>query len=139
MTREMLEQYRSKKAEISELTYKLQHLGEGDSLIGNDVIMDYKKGYPIPQPVVGYDYDKYLRLEDRYKGRIAKLQEECRETEEFVEAIPDSLTRRIFRMQYIDGMPQRKIAKKIHMDQSGISKKIARYLKTSSNSSNSMI
>ena len=53
MTRERLEQYRSNVQEIRELTYKLDHLGEGDSLIGNDVIFDYKKGYPRPQSVVG--------------------------------------------------------------------------------------
>lgn len=129
MTREMLEQYRSKKAEIGELTYKLQHLGEGDSLIGNDVIMDYRKGYPVPQSVVGYDYEKHLRLEDRYQRRIAKLQEECKEVEAFVEGIPDSLTRRIFRMYFIDGLPQGKVAKRVHVAQSEVSKKIKVYLK----------
>ena len=61
MTRERLEQYRSNVQEIRELTYKLDHLGEGDSLIGNDVIFDYKKGYPRPQSVVGYDYDLEAR------------------------------------------------------------------------------
>lgn len=129
MTREMLEQYRSKKAEIGELTYKLQHLGEGDSLIGNDVIMDYRKGYPVPQSVVGYDYEKHLRLEDRYQRRIAKLQEECKEVEAFVEGVPDSLTRRIFRMYFIDGLPQGKVAKRVHVAQSEVSKKIKAYLK----------
>ena len=56
MDKKKLEDYRSKKAEIKELQYKLSHLGAGDSLIGNDVIMDYRKGYPIPQSVVGYDF-----------------------------------------------------------------------------------
>ena len=46
MTRERLEAYRSNRDEIKELKYKLEHLGEGDSLIGNDVIFDYRKGYP---------------------------------------------------------------------------------------------
>ncbi len=32
MTRKRLEDYRSEKAEIAELKYKLSHLGEGDSL-----------------------------------------------------------------------------------------------------------
>lgn len=56
MTREKLEEYKSKKDEIHELQQKLQHLGEGDSLIGNDVILDYQTGYPRPQSIVGYDY-----------------------------------------------------------------------------------
>ena len=57
MTRERLEAYRSNREEIKELKYKLDHMGEGDSLIGNDVIFDYKKGYPRAQAIVGYDYE----------------------------------------------------------------------------------
>ena len=129
MTRERLEGYRSCREEIQELQYKLDHLGEGDSLIGNDVIMDYRDGFPRPQSVVGYDYGKYERLRKAYESRIEKLQAECAEVELWIEAIPDSLTRRIFRMYYIDGMNQSKIAKRVHLSQAEISKKISRYLK----------
>ena len=129
MTRERLEGYRSCREEIQELQYKLDHLGEGDSLIGNDVIMDYRDGFPRPQSVVGYDYDKYERLRKAYEIRIVKLQAECAEVELWIEAIPDSLTRRIFRMYYIDGMRQSHIAKKVHLSQAEVSKKISRFLK----------
>lgn len=129
MTRERLEGYRSCREEIQELQYKLDHLGEGDSLIGNDVIMDYRDGFPRPQSVVGYDYDKYERLRKAYESRIVKLQAECAEVELWIEAIPDSLTRRIFRMYYIDGMRQSHIAKKVHLSQAEVSKKISRFLK----------
>lgn len=129
MTRERLEGYRSCRDEIQELQYKLDHLGEGDSMIGNDVIMDYRDGFPRPQSVVGYDYDKYERLRKAYESRIAKLQAECAEVELWIEAIPDSLTRRIFRMYYIDGMRQSHIAKKVHLSQAEVSKKISRFLK----------
>lgn len=129
MTRERLEGYRSCREEIQELQYKLAHLGGGDSMIGNDVILDYRTGYPRPQSVVGYDDKREERLRKTYKSRIAKLRAECAEVEQWVEAIPDSLTRRIFRMYYIDGMNQGKIAKKVHLSQAEISKKISRYLK----------
>lgn len=129
MTRERLEGYRSCREEIQELQYNLDHLGEGDSLIGNDVIMDYRDGFPRPQSVVGYDYDKYERLRKAYESRIVKLQAECAEVELWIEAIPDSLTRRIFRMYYIDGMRQSHIAKKVHLSQAEVSKKISRFLK----------
>ena len=129
MTRERLEGYRSCREEIQELQYKLDHLGEGDSLIGNDVIMDYRDGFPRPQSVVGYDYGKYERLRKAYESRIEKLQAECAEVELWIEAIPDSLTRRIFRMYYIDGMRQSHIAKKVHLSQAEVSKKISRFLK----------
>lgn len=112
------------------MQYKLAHLGEGDSMIGNDVILDYQTGYPRPQSVVGYDDKREERLRKTYESRIAKLQAECAEVEQWVEAIPDSLTRRIFRMYYIDGMNQSKIAKKVHLSQSKISEKISKYLQS---------
>lgn len=129
MEKEQLERYRSQKEEIQELQYKLEHLGEGDSLIGNDTIFDYSTGYPRAQAVVGYDYEKHSRLRNRYTDRIQKLQADCDEVEQWIEAIPDSLTRRIFRMCYIDGMTQAQIGKKVHLDQCNVSRKIANYLK----------
>ena len=129
MTKSRLEEYRSKKAEIAELQYKLAHLGEGDSLIGNDVIMDYRGGYPQPQSVVGYDYNREQRLRDTYQMRIERLKEDCLEVELWIERIPDSLTRRIFRMCFVDGMTQKRIAKKVHIDQSRVSRKIFDFLK----------
>lgn len=129
MTKERLEEYRSKKAEIGELQYKLDHLGEGDSLIGNDVIMDYRTGFPMPQSVVGYDYEKEQRLKEAWKKQLGKLQSDCLEVELWIEAIPDSLTRRIFRMCYVEGMTQKKIAKMVHLDQSRVSRKMINFLK----------
>ena len=67
MTKEQLEAYRSKKAEIGELTYRLNHFDDGDSMIGNDVVKDYRTGYPRPQSVVGYDYKRAERLRKTYR------------------------------------------------------------------------
>lgn len=130
MTRERLEGYRSCKEEIRELQYRLDHLGEGDSLIGNDVVFDYRTGYPKPQSVVGYDYEKESRLRNTYEPRIQKLEAECAEIEQWVEDIPDSLTRRIFRMYFLEGCNQKNIAKKVHLSQSKISEKIFKYLQS---------
>lgn len=130
MTRERLEGYRSCREEIRELQYKLDHLGEGDGLIGNDVILDYQTGYPRPRSVVGWDHKREERLRTVYESRIAKLETECAEVELWVDEIPDSLTRRIFRMYYIDGMNQSKIAKRVHLSQSKISEKISGYLQS---------
>ena len=136
MTKKKLEEYKSKKAEIKELQYKLSHLGAGDSLIGNDVIMDYRKGYPIPQSVVGYDFEKEKRLRESYEKRIQKLRAECLEVEMWIEDIPDSLIRRIFRMHYVDGMTQKEISKIIHLDRSRISRKIDDFLKNAHKAQN---
>ena len=129
MTRERLEGYQSCKEEIQELKYKLAHLDEGDSMMGNSVIMDYRTGYPRPQSVVGCDEKKKARLRKTYEERTAKLQIECAEIEQWVEAIPESLTRRIFRMCFLDGMTQKQIGRIVHLDQSRISRKIDEYLK----------
>ncbi len=128
MTREQLETYHSKKAEIGELTYRLDHLDDHDGMIGNSVIMDYRTGYPRPQSVVGYDHKRAERLRKTYQSRIARLREECLEVEQWVEAIPDSLTRRIFRMYYVEGLTQQEVAKYVHADRSTVSRKIYSFL-----------
>lgn len=129
MEKELLESYRSKKAEIMELTHSLSHLGDDDSLIGNDTILDYRSGYPVPQAVVGVDHCKIKRMENRYRNRIQRLKEECAMVEDFIESIPDSLTRRIFRMKFLEGCTQNQISRKVHLDQSRVSRKIDDFLK----------
>lgn len=130
ITKELLQGYRSKKAEIQELDYILKNRWRDEGLIGNDVIFDYSTGYPMPQAVVGFDYEKYKRLQERDQRRKEQLEQECVEIEAFVENIDDSLTRRIFRMMYIQGRKQKEIAKLTHIDQSTVSKKINDYLKS---------
>ena len=136
MEREQLERYLSQKEEIRELRYKLEHLGEGDSLVGNSTIFDYSTGFPRPQAVIGYDYEKYRRLRAQYSTRLAKLRYDCEETEQWVEDIPDSQTRRKFRMYFIDGETYRQIAKKMHMDKSTVGRKIDNFLKVAPNAPN---
>ena len=136
MEREQLERYLSQKEEIRELRYKLEHLGEGDSLVGNSTIFDYSTGFPRPQAVIGDDYEKERRPRAQYSTRLAKLRYDCEETEQWVEDIPDSQTRRIFRMYFIDGETYRQIAKKMHMDKSTVGRKIDNFLKVAPNAPN---
>lgn len=130
MTKERLEGYRSCKEEINELRYRIECVKNDDNMIGNDTIFDYRTGYPRPQAVVGYDYEKETRLTARYLSRIDKLKTECTEVEEWIEAISDSLTRRIFRMYYIYGVRQSVIAQRVHLSQSKVSEKISGFLKS---------
>ena len=140
MTKERLESYRSNKMEILELDYVLGNRWRSDTMIGNDVIFDYSKGYPMPQSVTGFDYEKYSRLQERDLRRKKKLEAECKEIEDFVSGITDSVTRRIFRIYYIDGrknVTQRDVAKKIHLDRSRVSRKIDDFLKNAQKAQNS--
>lgn len=62
------------------------------------------------------------------------LEKECREVEEFIDAIEEGMARRIFRMYYIEGrekITQKKVAKRIHVERSTVSRKIDDYLKVS--------
>mgnify|MGYP006990178117 CR=1 FL=1 len=68
MTKEFLESYKSKKVEICELQNILQFGIGGNAMIGNDTILDYRKGYPVPQAVVGVDWDKMARTENRHRN-----------------------------------------------------------------------
>ena len=140
ITKELLQGYRSKKAEIQELDWKLKNRWRDEALIGNDVIFDYSKGYPIPQSVVGFDQKKYERLQDCDQRRKEQLEQECEEAEKFVGSIEKSLERRIFQMYFIDGTEQptqKEVAKAVHMERSSISKKIDDYLQLSHNSHDS--
>ena len=133
MTKERLESYRSNKMEILELDYVLENRWRSDTMIGNDVIFDYSKGYPMPQSVTGFNQKKYERLQERDLMRKKRLEEECEEVERFVDAIQDSITHRIFRIYFIDGrkaVRQSEVARKVHMDQSQVSRRIDNYLKT---------
>lgn len=129
MTLEFLKDYKSKKEEIKELEYKLDHIEDEDDLVGNDVILDYRSGYPVPRSVIGTDRERYRRLSNRWTGRKERLKEECREVEEFIESISDSLTRRIFRERFIEGKTQEQVSRDLHISQSSISKKISIFLK----------
>lgn len=128
MTKKSLEAYRSEKQEIIELRHKLHNLNI-EEYTGNDVIMDYRSGFPVPQSVVGTDIGAYWARKERLKSEISRLEQRCQEVEQWIEQIPDSTTRRIFRMYYEDGQGQQAIAKQLYMDQSQISRKINLYLK----------
>ncbi len=124
MTREQMKSYRSMKAEIQELNNKLSHIMEDDTMIGSSTILDYSSGFPVPQGVVGIDWDRYFRLKNQYENKICTLEKKCCAVEEYIENISDSLTRRIFRMYFLEGRKQKEIGKAVHMDRSTISKKL---------------
>lgn len=140
MTKERLEEYRSNKAEIKEIEYNLKHRWENDCMLGVDTILNYNKGYPVPEGVIGFDTKKYERLQERDLKRKAYLEKECAEIERFIENIEKSTIRRIFQMYFTEGprkQSQESIARKVHVDRSSISKKINAYLKVSQNSQKS--
>ena len=130
MDKQRLEAYRSKMDEIKELEYDLAHLAGSEILIGNSVILDYRKGYPQPQSIVGYDHNLEERRRERWQNQLKKLQAEVDEVEAWIEAIPDSITRRCFRMYYMEGKSQAKIGRAVHASQATVSEKMSKFLKS---------
>lgn len=127
MTKKQLESYKSMKAEIKELQERID-FPDNNAMIGSSIINDYRSGYPVPQAVVGVDWDAVKRREGRYKRKIAELEKECAEIEEFIENISDSMTRRIFRMYYLEGASQQEIGHALHLERSSVSRKINTFL-----------
>lgn len=137
MTKERLAAYRSNKAEIRELSFRLENRWKDENLIGNDTIFDYKKGYPMPQSVIGFDNERYERLQDRDLHRKERLVKENKEIWEFVDSIQDSLVHRIFLMYFIEGdapINQEMVANIVHLERSSVSKIITNFIEDSHNS-----
>lgn len=139
MTRQQLEQYKSKKEEIGELEAYIRKLGSSESLMGSSTVFDYRTGYPKPQAVVGVDRAEFWRKKEQYDKKIQQLKAECEEAERFVEGIEDSLTRRIFRMYFLDGARQEDIAAAVHIHRSRVSRKISNFLKKAHKAQKEMV
>lgn len=137
MTREQLESFCSMMAEISELKEKLKNLAE--EMTDNSTIFDYKTGFPRPQAVIGIDEQRYHNRQKIYQKRIEDLQKSCDEIEAFVEGIQDSLTRRIFRMTYLEGKTMEAVGRKVGLDRSSVSRKIEKFLKVAHKTTNAQL
>lgn len=126
MTRYDLEQYRSKRAEILELYDKKEKLQdkEDSPCIGASTIFDYRTGYPKAKAIVGFDLEDYRARVNRIDSKIDILKKECREVEEYIESIENSVDRRIMRMYFVDGMSQQDISQHIHMSQPVVSRRM---------------
>lgn len=124
------EEYRSKKDEIKEIRHKLDNLGKhpAEDVISSDVILNYQSGYGIPQTITGVDIALISKQRSKYITQIMRLQAECEEVEDYIDKIPNSLTRRMARMYFIDGAKQLQIAIALHIDQSSVSRRLREFL-----------
>ena len=74
---------------------------------------------------------KLIRIKEQRREQVNDL---IVEIEEFIAGIPDSETRQIFELTYLEGKKQREVAEELSIDRSYVSKKINNYLKLSHNS-----
>ena len=96
MTRDKLEAYRSKKAEIGELC-------------------EFQKSDGACNAVAA----------GRQKNIVGRLQTECHEVEQWVDNIQDARAQRVVKLYFLQGMKQRQIARKLYMSQSSVSRIIS--------------
>lgn len=109
ITKQLLQDYDKIKREIPLLKVELNELQHTDSGLGNSTIIDYHKGFPRPQAVVGFDREKY----ERRKKRLLEKERQVAAVEKWIENIDEDRTRIVFEMFYIKGYSWKKIAKTI--------------------------
>ncbi len=108
ITRNLLRNYQKYKRENLFLKAELEEMLTTDAGIGNSVIIDYQKGYPRPQSVVGFDYTLY----EHRRGMLEHRETQVKAVEQWINAIEDGQVRCVFRMRYLNGMSWMKIAEK---------------------------
>ena len=109
MTIERLESYQKLKQEIAILRWELNEMNTTEAGLGSSVIKDYSKGFARPQAVVGFDDERYKRK----RRLLDKKEAEAEEIRNWVGAIEDTVTRKVFEYFYLDGLPWKEIAKRL--------------------------
>ena len=109
MTIERLESYQKLKQEIAILRWDLNEMNTTEAGLGSSVIKDYTKGFARPQAVVGFDDERYKRK----RRLLDKKEAEAEEIRNWVGAIEDTVTRKVFEYFYLDGLPWKEIAKRL--------------------------
>ena len=109
MTIERLERYQKLMQEIAILRWDLNEMNTTEAGLGSSVIKDYTKGFARPQAVVGFDDERYKRK----RRLLDKKEAEAEEIRNWVGAIEDTVTRKVFEYFYLDGLPWKEIAKRL--------------------------
>ena len=125
------------KMEIARLDKQIDRLQEKDIRVVAGKVKGSSKDFPyievrtsvlMEEPVTADAVKKLLKIK---RERRQQVEREIIETEQFIQNIPDSLTRQIFELCFQEGKRQKDVAKILHLEQSTISKRISAYLKLS--------
>jgi DNA-directed RNA polymerase specialized sigma subunit len=133
-----LNQYRAIKIEIEDLTFRIKRLEEMGVPMISDRVKGSSKHFPYIEKhiyISGVDTQANERrkkwIDELQRKRNQKLEEllemEC-QIHDYIYTIADSEIRQIFIYRYVDGMSQEEIGMKLHMDRSGVSKRITKQL-----------
>lgn len=134
MTEADLSQYKIIKNEINDLEFRIKQLHTQKVKMSTYKVKEFLSGQPVSDllfNVISSDCDE----EDRRYNRISELERKKRdkqseliemehEIHDYIYSMSDSLLRQILIYRYIDGMTQMGIGRRLHMDQSSVSKRI---------------
>ncbi len=137
MNRKKLKQYIPLKKEQKMLDKKLDKLREKASdvptVLGKVKGSSPKFPYIETHMTVCMDEPKQADIIDRQMRINAKRQEQIDdlliEIEEFIAAIPDSVTRQIFELVFLEGKTQQEVGERLGYTKGRISQIITNYLK----------
>lgn len=108
MTREELIQYCDLKKEIEDLEKRIDKIHKTTEMVSDTV----QNGYKHRAVIFGVDLTRKRKLhayEDKLQEFYDKLFEEQNKIEDYIETIPKSDIRQIFRYRYIDNMNWKQI------------------------------
>lgn len=142
MDKEKLKQYGALKKELQMLDDKLDKLYERQENIPEVMgkVTGSSSDFPYTQvrttvrmaePKGNDAIKKLIRIKEQRREQVNDL---IVEIEEFIAGIPDSETRQIFELTYLEGKKQREVAEDVGLEQSSISKRITAFLQLSYNS-----
>lgn len=137
MDKEKLKQYIPLKKELKMLDKKLDKLYVRQENIpevlgkvtGSSLDFPYtevRTTVKMSEPKENDAIKRLIRIKEKRKEEVNRLLVEI---EEFIAGIPDSITRQIFELTYIDGKKQREVATTVRYSRSRVSQIINRYLK----------
>nr|DAT55795.1 MAG TPA: RNA polymerase sigma factor [Caudoviricetes sp.] len=137
-----LKQYGALKKELQMLDDKLDKLYERQENVPEVMgkVTGSSNDFPYTQvrttvrmaePKENDAIKKLIRIKEQRREQVNDL---IVEIEEFIAGIPDSETRQIFELTYLEGKKQREVAEEVGLEQSSISKRITAFLQLSYNS-----
>ena len=137
MDKGRLKQYGALKKELQMLDDKLDKLYERQENIPEVMgkVTGSSNDFPYTQvrttvrmaePKENDAIKKLIRIKEQRREQVNDL---IVEIEEFIAGIPDSETRQIFELTYLEGKKQREVAEQLGYTKGRISQKITQYLK----------
>ncbi len=134
MTKKQLQQHRALKKEIEELDKKILQEQKKEISVTQEKVKASMKDFPYIEIYNAEQAYISRKLINEYQKRKLKAEKETLEIETFISSISDAEIRLMFQYSFIDGMKQREIAERLHMERSNISKKITEILQLSQKS-----